>query len=475
MKKILYAGAEVMPFAATGGLGDVLGSLPAAVSRECGDADVRVIMPLYKAVKDTWRDKMTHEGVIYVDLSWRRQYCGIKSLVKDGVTFYFIENEYYFNRDRLYGYHDDGERFAFFSKAILELMEAVDFYPRVYNANDWQTAASIVYLEKVYKKRSAYENIKSVFTIHNIEYQGRFGKEMMSDVLGLEDWALLDRDGCVNLMKGAIEYADRVSTVSPTYAREILEEATSHTLCQCLRANEKKLMGILNGIDHEYYDPATDREIGRNYSALDTEGKSYNKKDLQRELSLPERDAPMISVVSRLASHKGLDLVRDMIEELLSEGELQFVLLGSGDEALERFFRDLQDRFPEKCRALITYDRDLAKRVYAASDIFLMPSRSEPCGLSQMIACRYGAIPVVRRTGGLYDSIKDYRECEDGRLLGNGFTFAECDSRALYEAVITALRLYGREDKRRAFVSRIMSEDFSWSASAKKYLRMYYN
>ena len=197
MKKILYAGAEVMPFAATGGLGDVLGSLPAAVARECGDADVRVIMPLYKAVKDTWRDKMTHEGVIYVDLSWRRQYCGIKSLVKDGVTFYFIENEYYFNRDRLYGYHDDGERFAFFSKAILELMEAVDFYPRVYNANDWQTAASIVYLEKVYKKRSAYENIKSVFTIHNIEYQGRFGKEMMSDVLGLEDGALLDRDGCV--------------------------------------------------------------------------------------------------------------------------------------------------------------------------------------------------------------------------------------------------------------------------------------
>ncbi len=476
MKKLLYAGAEVMPFAATGGLGDVLGSLPVAIARECNeDADVRVIMPLYKAIKDEWREKMTDEGVIYVDLSWRHQYCGIKSLVKEGVTFYFIENEYYFGRDRLYGYHDDGERYAFFSKAILDLMAAVEFYPDVYNANDWQTAASIVYLEKIYKKREAYENIKSVFTIHNIEYQGKFGYDMMSDVLGVSEYETFDYDGCVNLMKGAIRCASRVSTVSPTYAREILGEAKSHGLHYCLRDQSGKLTGILNGIDYDYYDPVRDRCIEKNYTWRSVERKLDNKNALQRQLGLPERDVPMLSVISRLASHKGLDLVKEMIAKVIEEKDVQLVILGTGEAELEEFFRRLEGKYPDSCRALIAYDRDLAKRIYAASDIFLMPSKSEPCGLSQMIACRYGAIPVVRETGGLYDSIKSYREDGKGRLQGNGFTFSDYDSGALYGAVNAAVELCGDKDKKRAFVSKIMREDFSWSASAKKYLQMYYN
>ena len=272
MKKILYAGAEVMPFAATGGLGDVLGSLPSAIAKECGgEADVRVVMPLYKTVKPEWRAAMKDETVIYVDLAWRHQYCGIKSLKKDSVTFYFIDNEYYFGRDNLYGYDDDGERYAFFSKAVLDLMAALDFYPDVYNANDWQTAMSVVYLEKEYKKIEAYRNIKSVFTIHNIEYQGKYGYGMMSDVLGIDQFELLDYDGCINFMKGAIECAWKVSTVSPTYAKEILGEEKSHGLFYCLRSHEGKLSGILNGIDYNYYDPSKDTELERNFTARSTD------------------------------------------------------------------------------------------------------------------------------------------------------------------------------------------------------------
>ena len=475
MKKILYAGAEVMPFAATGGLGDVLGSLPAAV-REASDrnVDVRVVMPLYKCIKDLWREKMTDEGVIYVDLSWRHQYCGIKSLEKDGVTFYFIDNEYYFGRDKLYGYRDDGERFAFFSKAILDLMSAIEFYPDIFNANDWSTALSVVYLEKIYKKRKAYENIRSVFTIHNIEYQGRFGYEMISDVIGLPDRDIFEHDGCVNLMKGAIECADKISTVSPTYAIEILGERYSCGLHRCLAEHRHKLTGILNGIDYDYYDPSRDPSLAVTYDQSSVELKAENKAALQRELELPERDVPMLAVVSRLASHKGIELIKGMISEVLLENSVQLVVLGTGEERYERFFRELESAHPDKCRALITYDRDLAKRIYASSDIFLMPSESEPCGLSQMIASRYGAIPIVRETGGLRDSIKGFFEDESGELYGNGFTFADHSAETLRHRVGAAIALCNDRDKRIAFASRIMRTDFSWSVSARKYLQMYF-
>ena len=474
MKKILYAGAEIMPFAATGGLGDVLGSLPAAIAKECkGDADVRVVMPLYKTVKPEWRAQMKDEAVIYVDLAWRHQYCGIKSLEKDGVTFYFIDNEYYFGRDKLYGYYDDGERYAFFSKAILDLMGAVSFYPDIYNANDWQTAMSVVYLEKMYKKYEAYRHIKSVFTIHNIEYQGKYPYSIIPDVLGIGEYDTLDYDGCVNVMKGAIECAWKVSTVSPTYANEILGEEKSHGLCHCLCNHVGKLSGILNGIDYNYYDPSKDTEIEKNFTSRSTGRKKENKFALQRELGLPERDVPMLAVISRLASHKGLDLIKDVLSGIVAENDLQFVVLGTGEADFEEFFKWLEREYPDKCRALITYNRDLAKRLYAASDIFLMPSKSEPCGLSQMIASRYGSIPVVRETGGLYDSIKGYWIDEAGEIQGNGFTFANYNSYELRDRIEAALALYADEDLRKRMTVKIMKTDFSWSASAKKYLEMY--
>ena len=474
MKKILYAGAEVRPFAATGGLGDVLGSLPAAIAKECkGDADVRVVMPLYKSVKPEWRAEMQDVAVIYVDVAWRHQYCGIKSLKKDGVTFYFIDNEYYFGRDKLYGYFDDGERYAFFSKAILDLMGAVDFYPDVYNANDWQTAMSVVYLEKIYKKYAAYRHIKSVFTIHNIEYQGKYAYSTLSDMFGIGEFDTLDYDGCVNVMKGAIECAWRVSTVSPTYAKEILGEEKSHGLYHCLRQHEGKLSGILNGIDYDYYDPSADECIARNYTWRSTGRKVENKYALQRELGLPERDVPMLAVISRLASHKGLDLIKHIIADVVANNDLQFVVIGTGEADYEEFFRWLERTYPDKCRALITYNRDLAKRLYAASDIFLMPSKSEPCGLSQMIASRYGSIPVVRETGGLYDSIKGYWLDENGNIWGNGFTFANYNADELRDRIYAALALYADADLRKKMTVKIMKTDFSWANSAKQYLAMY--
>jgi len=475
MKKILFAGAEVMPFGATGGLGDVLGSLPAAIKRELAeDADVRVVMPLYAAVKPVWREMMTDAAIFTVRLSWRRQYCGIKKLVKDGVTFYFVDNEYYFARERLYGYEDDCERFAYFSKAILDMMPEIDFYPDVLHLNDWQTALAATYLEKVYKKNEAYADIKTVFTIHNIEYQGVFGHGIEGDIFGLDDsiGGTLDYNGSINLMKGAIECAWKVGTVSPTYANEILYGGKSSGLQYVLEANSAKLSGILNGIDYSYNDPAADKSIARNYTWRSAGRKAENRAALQAELGLPQRDVPMLSVISRLASHKGLDLVRDIAYRLLEEKDVQFVLLGTGESALEDFFRELEKAFPDKCRALITYDRDLSKRIYAAADIFLMPSKSEPCGLSQMIASRYGAIPVVRETGGLYDSIKPYYE-EDGVMYGNGFTFAEYSPDVLYGRVEAALELFADAGKRKKFVSRIMRTDFSWDASAKKYIEMY--
>ena len=477
MKKILFAGAEVMPFGATGGLGDVLGSLPAAIKKELGDgADVRVVMPLYSAVKPVWREQMTDAAIFTVRLSWRCQYCGVKKLTKDGVTFYFIDNEYYFARERLYGYEDDGERFAYFAKAVLDMMPEIGFYPDVLHLNDWQTALTATYLKRVYKYNEPYSNIKTVFTIHNIEYQGIFPHGIEGDVFGLDEsiGGTLDYNGAVNLMKGAIECADAVGTVSPTYAEEILHGGKSSGLYYVLADNESKLSGILNGIDYNYYDPSSDECIARCYTWRSAERKAENRASLQRELGLPERDVPMLSVISRLASHKGLDLVRDIAYDLLKERDVQFVLLGTGETELEGFFRELERAFPDKFRALIKYDRDLSKRIYAASDIFLMPSKSEPCGLSQMIASRYGAIPVVRETGGLYDSIKPYYEA-DGVMYGNGFTFADYTPDTLRGRVEAALELWADPDKRRKFVSKIMRTDFSWGASAKKYIEMYEN
>lgn len=476
MKKILFVGSEAMPFAATGGLGDVLGSLPAAIKARYGeDADVRVVMPLYDAVSENWRAEMKTEAVFTVSLSWRRQYCGVRSLVRDGVTYYFIDNEYYFRRGALYGQYDDGERFAFFSMAVVEMLEHISFYPDILHAHDWQAALSVVYLNQLFRWKEGYAGIRTVFTIHNIEYQGKYDPKILTDVFGLSsfDWRLMEYDGCINLMKAAIVCADKVTTVSPRYAGEIRSSEYGHGLEHILDAFGYKLIGILNGIDYKYYDPATDPAIAANYSADHLKGKEKDKLALQKEVGLPERtDIPMLAVVSRLVTHKGLDLIREMMYGMVQNHDLQLVVLGKGEVQYEDYFRWLEAQFPDKVRALITYDRDLSKRVYAASDIFLMPSRSEPCGLSQMIASRYGSIPVVRETGGLYDSIKGYWE-ENGEVRGNGFTFANYNATELYDRTDAALGVWWDPEKREKLLKKIMTTDFSWGVSAEKYMEMY--
>ena len=476
MKKILFVGAEVMPFAATGGLGDVMGSLPAAIKRAAGDeVDVRVVLPLYGSVSAAWRKKMKTVDEYTLPLAWRQQYCGIRSLVKDGVTYYFIDNEYYFRRDTLYGCYDDGERFAFFCKAAVDMLQRIGFYPDVLHAHDWQAALSLVYLDKKYRGIRGYENIRTVFTIHNIEYQGKYDFSILGDVFELDQDAkhLVEYDGCINLMKGAIACADRVSTVSPRYSQEICTAEYAHGLHPILQEHATKLGGILNGIDYKYYNPGTDTGLVKKFNWRTIEDKYENKLALQREVGLPERtDVPLLAVISRLAAHKGLDLVSKMVYNILESENVQLVVLGRGEAVYEEFFRQLEANYPDRVRALITYDRDLAKRIYAATDIFLMPSKSEPCGLSQMIASRYGAIPVTRETGGLYDSIKGYWE-HDGVIEGNGFTFANYDADELFDRTRAAIALWQDEGKRRKLVTKIMRTDFSWKNSALQYLDLY--
>ncbi len=475
MSKILFVGAEAMPFAATGGLGDVMGSLPAAMKAAEPDSDIRVVMPLYGMVNDKWRSEMKDEAVFEVKLAWRNIYCGVKSLVKDGVTYYFIDNEYYFKRDTLYGHYDDGERYAFFCMAVMEMLGQVDFMPDVLHAHDWQSALSVVYLNCLYRHVSGYDKIKTVFTIHNIEYQGKYDFSILYDVfaLGHECHGLMEYDGCINLMKGAIVCADIVSTVSPRYAQEIRSPQYAHGLEHIICRSENKLRGILNGIDYVYYNPETDAVITENFSSNSVEKKIANKLALQKAVGLPENaDVPMLAIISRLASHKGLDIVSEMAYGLLQYNDVQLVVLGKGEARYEQFFRNLERDFPGKAKALIEYDRDLSKRIYAAADIFVMPSASEPCGLSQMIASRYGAIPVVRETGGLYDSIKGYWE-KDGELMGNGFTFAGYSAAELFDRINAAVELWHNKEKRDRFVQKIMNVDFSWSVSAKSYFDMY--
>ncbi|MBE6702496.1 MAG: glycogen synthase GlgA [Ruminococcaceae bacterium] len=476
MKKILFVGAEAMPFAATGGLGDVMGSLPAALAAT-GEADVRVILPLYGQVSPEWRARMKTEAVFTVHLAWRKLYCGVKSLQKDGVTYYFIDNEYYFKRGSLYGEYDDGERYAYFCMAAVEAIGQLGFYPDVLHAHDWQAALCPVYLDCVYRNRPGYENIKTVFTIHNIEYQGKYSFAILGDVfsLGEGERNRMDFGGCINLMKGAIVTANAVSTVSPRYAEEICTAEYAHGLDPVLCENRHKLCGILNGIDYVYYNPAKDVGLAANYSYRSKDKKAKNKLALQHEVALPERDdVPMLSIISRLVAHKGLDIITGMIERLLCERDVQLVILGKGDARFEQFFATLEKQYPEKVRALLKYDRDLAKRIYAATDIFLMPSKSEPCGLSQMIAARYGAIPVVRETGGLYDSIKPYWE-KNGKMMGIGFTFAGYNAEELFERSAAAVDLWNDAERRDKLISKIMRTDFSWGQSAQGYMQMYYD
>ena len=473
MKKILYVAGEALPFASSGGLGDVIGSLPAALSAE-GDNDIRVVMPLYAHIDDKYRSKFEYLGNRYVQLSWRSLYCGLFKYVHNGVTFYFIDNEFYFKRGSLYGEYDAGERFAFFCRAALEILPDIDFFHEILHAHDWHAALSVIYLKQCYAKTDErYAKIKAVFTIHNIQYQGQYGFDLLGDVFGLMAWdkEIVEYNNCINLLKGAVVCADAVTTVSPTYAKEILSPKFSHGLDNVLNNFSFKLSGILNGIDRDYYNPSKDKEIFANYSSRNMEGKQLCKSGLQRMLGLPERDVPLIAVISRLVSHKGLDLVMLAGEEMMKQ-DLQFVVLGQGDKAYEDYFLSLSERYPDKCKALITYNRDLSKKIYSAADIFLMPSKSEPCGLAQMICSRYGTVPIIHETGGLYDSIKDIGN-EGG---GNGFTFAAYSSYEMLGSVYRAVTIYNED---REFFDnlrkKVMRVDFSWKQSAKSYIELYKN
>ena len=418
-KKILFVASESTPFIATGGLAEVIGSLSKALAAN-DDYDVRVVIPLYSDISWDLRTKFKYVGNLFVPLGWRNQYCGIFSYEANNVTFYFLDNEYYFKRPGCYGYYDDGERFAFFCRSVMEIMPFLNFYPDIMHCHDWQAALAAVYLKTIYCFRPEYQFIRALFTIHNIEYQGKYSLDILEDLFGISNnWKyLLEYNKCINLMKAAIECSERFSTVSPRYAEEIKNPYYAHGLDPIIRRNEFKLFGILNGIDVDSYNPATDRAIFSNYSVENIEPKKICKTELQKMFNLPVKpDTPVIALISRLVAHKGLDLVRTVIEEVLRE-DVQVIILGKGDSAYENYFSDLARRYVGKFVSVIAFNPDLSRKIYSGADLFLMPSKSEPCGLSQMIASRYGTVPIVRETGGLYDSIKPVGNG------GNGFTFA---------------------------------------------------
>lgn len=467
--KILFACSECSPFAASGGLADVAGSLPAALQKE--GAECRVIMPLYGSIGLQWRANMTFLTSFGVPLSWRVAHCGVFTMQYGGVQYYFLDNEQYFKREGgIYGYFDEAERFAFFSKAVLETLTHIDYEPDVIHCNDWQTALIPVYLNVFYREVPKLSRTHTVFTIHNIQYQGQFGLDVAGDVCGLPDWAIgkVEYHGDLNMMKGALEECERISTVSPTYAKEILDPYFGHGLDEILRQKEWKLCGILNGIDTVGYNPSRDHALAANFSARKPEGKALCKAALQQQMHLPEEpDTPILAMVSRLVSHKGFDLVRYAMENMLRMG-MQVVILGSGEQQYEDFFHEMQRRHPQQAAFTCGFMPTLSRQIYAGADFFLMPSQSEPCGLAQMIALRYGTIPIVRSTGGLADSIIDW----DTPGGGCGFTFQSYNADDMLGAVRRAMGLYHSE-YRGEMLPRALKCDFSWRRSAKQYMAMY--
>ena len=471
--KVLYAASEAVPFCKTGGLADVAGSLPPALAAQ--GVETAVILPLYRLVKERFADQLTFLCYDYVDLAWRHAYCGLFSLKKDGVTWYFLDNEQYFGRPELYGCADDGERFGFFSRAVVKMLDHLDFWPDVIHCNDWQTALIPIYLKDDGVREERYRSVRTVLTIHNIEYQGRYDPYCLGGLFGLDrgwvDDGTLLLDGDLNLLKGAILTADAVNAVSPTYAQELKNPYFAHRMEGILTQCGYKLSGVLNGIDMKLYDPAADPRIAANYTAEDVSGKVADKATLQKALGLrPEPETPIIAMVSRLVTHKGLDLIREVMGDIM-ELPVQFVLLGSGDAAYEDFFRHAAERWPERMAIRLGYDEALSMAIYAGADLFLMPSRSEPCGLSQMIAMRYGTVPIVRETGGLKDTVQPYEAWRDA---GTGFTFANYSSADMLHVLREAAYLY--KDYPDAFARlrrRAMERDFSWNRSAGDYLKIY--
>ena len=471
--KILLASSEAAPFIKTGGLGDVAAALPKALA-ESANTEVTVFLPYYKAIKDSQEFELEYVTNFTVPLAWRSVYAGLFRAVskRKKLQYYFIDNEYYFYRDGCYGHYDDGERFAFFSKAILEALQYLDWYPDVIHANDWQTAMVPVFLRAFYMSLEKYQPIKTLFTIHNMEYQGRFPGAFVDECLGLpEEWkGTMDFDNCTNLMKAAIVTADRVSTVSRTYAYEIQNPYFAHGLHDILRQNSHKLSGVVNGIDVEVFDPASDPLIYANFTAEALEKKAENKKFLQERLGLAVRDdVPVVIMITRLAGHKGVDLVQAVMEDLMWD-DLQMVVIGTGEWQYEEMFRSYAGRFPAKMSANIVFDNTLAHQAYAGADLVLMPSQMEPCGLTQLIAMRYGTVPVVRETGGLFDTVPAYN-VETGE--GNGFTFKSYNAHDMLDAVRRAEDLFRDKEHWTALQKSIMAYDSSWKRSVQEYWDIY--
>ena len=475
--QIVFASAECAPFVKTGGLGDVAGSLPAALVR--AGAEVIVMVPKYATIKDEYKAQMEHFSDFYVSLGWRNEYCGLEKLEHDGVTYMFIDNERYFARDYPYGFFDDGERFAFFSKAITESLQHLPegFECDILHCNDWQTALAPVFLREFYQGLPLYDRVKTVFSIHNVAFQGQFSDTVMEDILGVAHIpaaaSQLRCDACsINYMLGALRYADAITTVSPTYANEIQTPEFGEGLDGVLRERSYALQGILNGIDVAGFDPATDKRIAANYTVEDRGGKAVCKAKLQEELGLEIRDdRPLMVMVTRLTRQKGLDLVMYALDRILSGG-VQVAVLGTGDRDYEDGLRYFQDKYPGTMAARIEFDPALSQRMYAAADMFLMPSKFEPCGLSQIIAMRYGTLPIVRETGGLKDTVVPYNEFTGE---GTGFSFSNFNGDEMGDAVFRAARLFwDNRDAWNQLVTQAMSQDFSWTRSADKYLDLYF-
>lgn len=467
--KILFATSEAGPFIRTGGLGDVSAALPLALSKQ--KQDVRVILPLYDAIRDTYKQTMRFVGSKTVALGWRKQYAGVYSCELDKVTYYFIDNEYYFKRVGVYGHYDDGERFSFFSRAVLEVLPLIEFCPDIIHCNDWQTGLIPVMLNAFYRDIDEYKDIKTAITIHNIEFQGNMDKSCISDVFGIpaEFASVVEYGNNANMLKAGIEAANMVTTVSNTYAQEILYPYYAYGLEGILSKRSYKIQGILNGIDTDLYNPLKDSALFSNFSVKSLGKRAQNKRGLQEMVDLPVSDKPLIGMVTRLTNQKGLDLIMEVLEEILSE-ELQLVILGTGDWKYEVGLQEAAKRYGNKLAIIINFSQDIASKIYGGSDIFLMPSKFEPCGLSQMIAMRYGSVPIVRETGGLKDTVPAYNAA-DG--TGRGFTFKSYNAYDMLDAIKRATQAYADNDVWNKLIVNAMSGDYSWKESAQKYISLY--
>lgn len=472
MLKVLFVAGEAVPFAKTGGLGDVVGTLPRELKKQ--GVDVRVIMPKHGVIPEAFTQKMTVKAVLDVPVGWRREYAGIQELEYEGVPFYFIDNERYFNREGLYGYFDEGECYAYFCRAVLECLTHIEFQPDVIHCHDWQTGMVPVFLKAHYGHDAFYSGIRTLFTIHNLRYQGVFPKDIVPDLLGLP-WEYFNNGSIefydqASFMKGALSYANRISTVSKSYAEEIQYPYYGEKLDGFLRQRSRDLVGIINGIDYEEYDPATDKQIFANYSLDNMDGKQENKIKLQERIGLPAINVPLIGVVSRMVGPKGFDLIERVLHELVATEDVQIVVLGTGEAKYEQMFKHAAWQYPDRVSANIYFDDALARQIYAGADLFLMPSVYEPCGIGQLIAMRYGCLPIVRETGGLKDTVGSY---DRHTRRGNGFSFANYNAHDMLYTIKRALGYYKDKPNWERIMKNAMKADYSWQKSAQQYYEVY--